>query len=354
MIENLVMGKGWTVTQSRLVPHPITGAQVEIDIAIETEHAGIPVLIAIEVQNRNRRADAEWIRLLTGKYKDLPVQKPVLAVSFSGFTSQAIAEARSNGFLPLTLEQVRKGDWIPQFHNVVSMNFEVAGIDWSEPVILAVPPESPDPPHMTVEERRNLVLLTADGRSYGSVAQVREAILSLGHVRRGVDLLLSDRIDSTLGMQIEVLATPRKLIVSYFGDSGHTAGLLVRCRLEEGSYAVGPGESCFPVTGLVMDLKKQTRLTSIPLDHSLYRGIAVASGVGELFCGKEGGKAEVAWVHKKEGDLRKVGVYFDTKGLRFATRPVLEIHYVTPSGEKRIAVIPAELDLAQDDPDTIS
>lgn len=86
----------------------------EVDILIEQEIAGIKIRIAIECRDYKRANTKEWIDALIGKYSDLQIDK-VIAVSSSGFTSEAIRKAKAHGIETHTLKEALDTNWIKEF-----------------------------------------------------------------------------------------------------------------------------------------------------------------------------------------------------------------------------------------------
>jgi len=87
-----------------------TGAEVEVDVVIESVTAEVPVTISLEVRSRKRPGTVEWVREMLGKHSTLGTNKLVL-VSQSGFTQEALAKAKQNNIEAITLEEAKEFDW---------------------------------------------------------------------------------------------------------------------------------------------------------------------------------------------------------------------------------------------------
>ena len=80
---------GVTVTESKFLNEPGVGPR-EVDIVVEAEADGDPVIISLEVYQQGRRATVEWVEQQICKHRTLPTNKLVL-VSASGFTRGALS-----------------------------------------------------------------------------------------------------------------------------------------------------------------------------------------------------------------------------------------------------------------------
>lgn len=85
---------GAIVTESKMLRDAVLGIECEVDIVIEGEFDGEPMVISIEVIERSRPATLEWVRGMLRKHQDLPTNR-LLLVSKSGFTRNALAAVAS-------------------------------------------------------------------------------------------------------------------------------------------------------------------------------------------------------------------------------------------------------------------
>lgn len=97
------------VVESVLVRNATTGAVRELDILIY-HHKNPNRNILVECRDHNRKQDVQWIDQLEGKAKRLNF-KNVIAVSSSGFTGPATAEASERDIRTLHLRQAEEMDW---------------------------------------------------------------------------------------------------------------------------------------------------------------------------------------------------------------------------------------------------
>ena len=81
-------GPGVTVTESKLLPDPVVGER-EVDIVVEAEADGDPVVICLEVNEKGRPASVDWVEQQIEKHQRLPTNKLQL-VSRAGFSRTAL------------------------------------------------------------------------------------------------------------------------------------------------------------------------------------------------------------------------------------------------------------------------
>ena len=108
-IERQLAEGGATVTESAQLKEP-SGAQREVDVLIEADINGHPIRVAIECRDHQTKQDVTWIDALIGKYQNLDVSQ-VVAVSSSGFTTNAIEKAATHRIRTLSLEEALESDW---------------------------------------------------------------------------------------------------------------------------------------------------------------------------------------------------------------------------------------------------
>lgn len=97
------------VTESAMLPDRLGGIAQEIDVLIEETIGQIPMLIAVECRDHQRRATLEWVQQMWGKHQHR-VDKLVL-VSRSGFTQEALEAARRYGIGTMNLLGAHEADW---------------------------------------------------------------------------------------------------------------------------------------------------------------------------------------------------------------------------------------------------
>ena len=97
------------VVESVLAHSKKTGAIRELDILI-THRQAVEEKILVECRDHKRKQNVQWIDELAGKAQSLNFRK-VVAVSSSGFTKPAIAEAAARGIKTLHLREAEELDW---------------------------------------------------------------------------------------------------------------------------------------------------------------------------------------------------------------------------------------------------
>ncbi|MCP3782250.1 hypothetical protein NLX85_02545 [Micromonospora sp. A3M-1-15] len=81
---------GATVTESKLLRDSVLGVQREVDIVIEGEFDGEPMVVSVEVIEHGRKATLPWVQEMLQKHRNLPTNR-LLLVSKSGFSATALA-----------------------------------------------------------------------------------------------------------------------------------------------------------------------------------------------------------------------------------------------------------------------
>ncbi|MFJ7213507.1 hypothetical protein [Amycolatopsis sp. NPDC098790] len=81
--------QGVTVTESKFLVDKVLGIEREVDVVIEGELDGEPIVICIEVIERSRPADVTWVQGMLQKHLNLPTNR-LLLVSKAGFSRSAI------------------------------------------------------------------------------------------------------------------------------------------------------------------------------------------------------------------------------------------------------------------------
>ncbi len=107
---NKVLGASARVTESAMVSDKVAQTLREVDVLIESEEAGYPVRIAIEVSSTGRKADAPWVEKMRAKHADLDTDVLIL-VSESGMTRAGLAKAGHYNLRVLSVEEIKNVDW---------------------------------------------------------------------------------------------------------------------------------------------------------------------------------------------------------------------------------------------------
>lgn len=87
---------GVVVTESKEFPDRITSHPREVDLVIEGDVDGYPMIVSIEITEHHRKATVEWVERMLQKHGDLPTNKLVL-ISKSGFVPAAIKKIEAQG-----------------------------------------------------------------------------------------------------------------------------------------------------------------------------------------------------------------------------------------------------------------
>jgi len=86
---------GVTVTESKMFRDSVLGNKREVDVVVEGDFDGEPMVVSFEVKEPGRRpADLTWVEQMLRKHQNLPTNCLVL-VSKSGFTRNALAAVSS-------------------------------------------------------------------------------------------------------------------------------------------------------------------------------------------------------------------------------------------------------------------
>lgn len=90
LVRQQLAQPGVTVTESKFLRDTVLGIEREVDIVVEGEFDGEPMVISIEVIERGRSATLSWVQEMIAKHRGLPTNR-LLLVSKSGFTRNALA-----------------------------------------------------------------------------------------------------------------------------------------------------------------------------------------------------------------------------------------------------------------------
>lgn len=101
-LEHLLGVGTLTVRSPEFIPNRHTGDPVEVDVTLRGRVGSTDVLVALECRDRGKREGVNWIRELATKRDDIGAAA-IVAVSRSGFTKDATAEAASRGVVLKTL-----------------------------------------------------------------------------------------------------------------------------------------------------------------------------------------------------------------------------------------------------------
>ena len=87
-IRKHLAGDSSSVTESKFLTCGRTGAEREVDVVVESELDGVPIVVSFEVVDRARPSDRPWVESMIAKHGTLPTNQLYL-VSWAGFTRDA-------------------------------------------------------------------------------------------------------------------------------------------------------------------------------------------------------------------------------------------------------------------------
>lgn len=110
-IEYSVAGNA-KVSESKELPSTIPRVKKdrEVDIVIESEVAGHPIVVGVECTRTKRPANVEWVEHMAKKHEHLPTNMLVL-VSGGGYSHDALAAAKHYKVEVLTVDEAMVVDW---------------------------------------------------------------------------------------------------------------------------------------------------------------------------------------------------------------------------------------------------
>jgi hypothetical protein len=79
------------VTESKFLRDAVLGVDREVDVVVEGEFDGEPIVISIEVNERGRRGGLPWVQEMIRKHRDLPTNRLILILR-AGFTQPTLAQ----------------------------------------------------------------------------------------------------------------------------------------------------------------------------------------------------------------------------------------------------------------------
>lgn len=157
---------------------PVLDVDREVDIVIEGELDGEPMIVSIEVVEHGRPAPLPWVQEQLTKHDRLPTNRLVL-VSKSGFTKQALAEVAAAGLWveaiePRVLEVDGEAVSISLFIETIQLKpltFKLAVID-------------PARGELVGDVGGEVIVFDADGEPLGQVGQLALQILNIPWLAR--------------------------------------------------------------------------------------------------------------------------------------------------------------------------
>jgi hypothetical protein len=104
------LAAGTRVTESKMLRDRITNRKREVDVCVEGEVGGHPVMVSIECRDHARVADIGWIDAMQSKHSRLPTNALILA-SRRGFTPEARDVAASYGIRTISFSEMVDTDF---------------------------------------------------------------------------------------------------------------------------------------------------------------------------------------------------------------------------------------------------
>lgn len=126
-------GSHFDVEESVLIKSETTGAIRELDIQVRHRRDSRKSLL-VECRDHKRPQDVQWIDQLDGKARSLKFTH-VIAVSSSGFSKTAAAEAKERGITAIHLRESEQIDWktwkfgIPEFRLTLDDRLSIRSIN---------------------------------------------------------------------------------------------------------------------------------------------------------------------------------------------------------------------------------
>lgn len=110
LLINACLQKSGQVNESVLLIDNTTGEKREVDIVLSSSIADYAVNISVEVIDRKRKADVQWVEQMYAKHCTLSTNKLVL-VSRNGFYEPALKKAAFYGIEAITFDEALETDW---------------------------------------------------------------------------------------------------------------------------------------------------------------------------------------------------------------------------------------------------
>ena len=169
---------GVTVIESKLLHDSHAGIDREVDVVIEGNFDGEPMLISIEVNERGRPATIAWVQEQIRKHQFLPTNRLVL-MSKSGFTRSAHnAVAAEGGRVSAVTPKIFEVDGRPAVKSLFADQLQFKPIACHMLVLLR------DGSQLLAAVYFEEKIYDADGTELGSVDELAQETLSIGWLRR--------------------------------------------------------------------------------------------------------------------------------------------------------------------------
>lgn len=277
------LSPGAEVTESKMLVDLVSGQPREVDVCIEAQVAGNPIIVSVECRGHGRPQSLGWVEEMHGKHETLPTNLLVLASS-SGFTRAASEKAARLKIVTATLgglDEESFGDYIVNKLDLLfAKRFDMT------PTRCEIQVESGEDLLETVVVEWATTVFASDGTELGTVQDIAATLLS------DIDLdnaAMRDATGSethfTVGVDLAVLPLP---------DS--SGGVYVRQTVDDRSVLLKVKQ--LEVVGTIV-----VRVAEVPLRHGELQGAGYAHGeVSGL-----GGSLEVIATETVDGTNRFTG-----------------------------------------------
>jgi hypothetical protein len=230
--------------------------------------AGYPITLLIECRDHDRPQDVSWIEALIGKY--LHQMAHVIAVSSSGFTSQALDKAKAVGITTMVIEEARDTNWrswvaslssiwITLHGRMMSGIFNINLVDRS----LKTPPS---PTLMAGDRPGDIVFEKPDGNR-----------ATAWEIFQGLPEAFVDEVVGRSERQADGL-------------------IMFRCGLPPGTKLVLTDGGLLPADGIGYLLREEIETVEVPLQAGEYGVTSIATGTGS------GSAWKILIVHVRDKD----------------------------------------------------
>ena len=176
----------------------ITKRKREVDVCVEGQVGGHPVLVSVECRDHQRIADVSWVDMMKAKHDRLPTNALILA-SRSGFTPEALNEASSYGIPTFSLAEIDEADF-PKLLGPTSSLWTKSVTVTAERVLIRVLPTSTLAAETVPVVPDNLVY-SSDGTELCRVSAVVEMLLKSSQAR---EYLLSEGKQDHVWFEMEL------------------------------------------------------------------------------------------------------------------------------------------------------